>query len=1263
MLTEKLKKWLANQKPTRALLLPKLEQLHALLLKYEDQERAQLCAELMEKLENREYVIAFYGHFSAGKSSMINELMGESLLPSSPIPTSANIVKVKEGEPCANILFKDGTLKNFPYPYNIEDIQAYCVNGNIVEEVEISHRTGQLPEGVTVFDTPGIDSTDDAHRVSALSKLHLADLVFYMMDYNHVQSPVNFEFNRQLSERGKDNYIIINQIDKHVASELSFEEFSSRIHHSFTEHHLTYNGLYFTSLQDESHPYNQINELKTFLSSKIADRYQQITAHVLQEAIIIAMDFFQKQQEKKRRKLDEYDELLVGTASSQQLQEELFKFTDRKEAIEKRDHLFIPLFDQILTGVFHNAKLMDYYARIFVRQFLESRELSFQVRGFFSRKKTKKEREARLQQLFQALNENRLSYIDIPLKEELIKLLQSFDVLTEELREGIRQCQVHFSPELLVKLVKSGAMLTDDYVLNYAKDISREMKSLYRQAFAVLVEPLETQAKENNRRKRALLAQEYEEIQQKIDAWKKREQIKAQEAQLYESIFAMLAVRGTEKVEKRPFQAFKKTGQLAEQRRKRFIDIGEAAREWSRRLEELAFTPVDLEKQVKEIKRKASLLAQAGHMEQRIGQLKARIERLEKNEYTIALFGAFSAGKSSFANALLGKRVLPVSPNPTTAAINEIRVPDQDHPHGTVTLLFKTEEQLLKDINQALELSGKTVNSLEALHSLLQEHEEFMKSKESSQEKEKRGEPEEERFSPLEALPLEQFSFLRAALSGYPKIKSQLGQSARKTAEDYTEFVSVEEKACFIERITLYYSSRLTEQGMVLVDTPGAGSMNARHTEMAFNYITSADSIVFVTYYNHAFSRADQAFLTQLGRVKDFTGKDNLFFIVNAADLATAKRDLLDVLQHVEENLIKCGIRQARIYPVSSHLALLAKGKAAHSLTEEEQKRYNALLRLAAGEQLAAEAALDLSGFSLFEHHFYPFTKQALAIAVLQQAEVDVEQAVIELKRRIRLAEADETAKREHRKELSQQLTETLSYLDNRSFSAELEAFQQEIKELLFYAKQRLFYRYNDEFKVIFSPTAFDAFDDTLTALHRMTNEVIRFVAREMTQEMRTAAFRLQTFMQKSMERMSKSLEKELKPILPAIYLKETSVGEAPELFFEAGLYDIHSGLFSSLLKEYKSSLQFFAEGGNKRIRDEIEKELITPVHQYIRNEEERVEAAFLPFYEELLKQTKKDARSQIKEQVEGRLAALTEKAEAAHYKKLLYELQSGYFS
>ena len=80
--------------------------------------------------------------------------------------------------------------------------------------------------------------------------------------------------------------------------------------------------------------------------------------------------------------------------------------------------------------------------------------------------------------------------------------------------------------------------------------------------------------------------------------------------------------------------------------------------------------------------------------------------------------------------------------------------------------------------------------------------------------------------------------------------------------------------------------------GVALVDTPGADSINARHTDVAFQYIKNADAILFVTYYNHVFSRADREFLIQLGRVKDTFALDKMFFLINAADLAESEEEL-----------------------------------------------------------------------------------------------------------------------------------------------------------------------------------------------------------------------------------------------------------------------------------------------------------------------------------------------------------------------------------
>ncbi|KHF29076.1 GTPase Der [Anoxybacillus sp. BCO1] len=169
---------------------------------------------------HQEFTIAFCGHFSAGKSSLINELIGDSLLPSSPIPTSANLVKVKAGKPYARVYYKSGQAIEYAAPYDYEEVKTFCRDGDTIDMIEISDETDAIPSGIVLMDTPGIDSTDDAHRLATESALHLADVIFYVMDYNHVQAELNFEFTKRLSQYGKTLYLVINQIDKHREQEL-----------------------------------------------------------------------------------------------------------------------------------------------------------------------------------------------------------------------------------------------------------------------------------------------------------------------------------------------------------------------------------------------------------------------------------------------------------------------------------------------------------------------------------------------------------------------------------------------------------------------------------------------------------------------------------------------------------------------------------------------------------------------------------------------------------------------------------------------------------------------------------------------------------------------------------------------------------------------------------------------------------------------------------------------------------------------------------
>lgn len=152
--------------------------LYQSFLKRDDHERAAKLASIIKKEAAEEVYIAFTGHYSAGKSSLVNHLLHDHILPTSPIPTSANLVVVRKGESEVQLHTSDGRFAKMNGSYDKEAVQRFCKDGEQIEMVEISGDYRGLEEKVALIDTPGIDSTDHAHFMSAASILHQADALF-----------------------------------------------------------------------------------------------------------------------------------------------------------------------------------------------------------------------------------------------------------------------------------------------------------------------------------------------------------------------------------------------------------------------------------------------------------------------------------------------------------------------------------------------------------------------------------------------------------------------------------------------------------------------------------------------------------------------------------------------------------------------------------------------------------------------------------------------------------------------------------------------------------------------------------------------------------------------------------------------------------------------------------------------------------------------------------------------------------------------------
>src|SRR5699024_12552053 len=108
------------------------------MLSNKDNNNAKKIIDLYEKEQKKEFVIGFSGHFSAGKSSMINALLGKEILPKSPIPTSANIVTITSGEGVARIYFHHDEPVEYVEPYDLAPLYEYCKNPDPLCNDELS---------------------------------------------------------------------------------------------------------------------------------------------------------------------------------------------------------------------------------------------------------------------------------------------------------------------------------------------------------------------------------------------------------------------------------------------------------------------------------------------------------------------------------------------------------------------------------------------------------------------------------------------------------------------------------------------------------------------------------------------------------------------------------------------------------------------------------------------------------------------------------------------------------------------------------------------------------------------------------------------------------------------------------------------------------------------------------------------------------------------------------------------------------------------
>ena len=1177
----------------------------------QDAERMEKLHLFARKLLQKEYVIGFAGHFSAGKSSMINALSGEDILATSPIPTSANIVKVHKSEEDFAILYLHNERPvKFEAGYDIKQVKELSKNGELVSQIEIGHSTSSLPAGVTVMDTPGVDSTDDAHAMSTESALHIADVVFYTMDYNHVQSELNFQFTKQLMKYNSNVYLIVNQIDKHRDAELSFEEFKQSVHQSFAAWGVYPKDIFFTSLKALDHPHNDFAKVKKIVMDSMEDWQEQLVVTAKNTLVKLHHEHEAFLAEEKRDLFDRYQELL--SEDDWQHREDLLEQYDK---LTRQTELFSfeqwnERFEEKRKDILDNAAIMPADFRDKLRSYLESRQEGFKVGGFFSaKKKTAEEKQHRIEEANASYQKILQTQLTGHMKSLMKQALKDVGALTDERATQIDERAFNVPFAVIEEQVPSNVMVTGDAVLNFANRVAEATKRFFIRETDAWKDEQQPVLKQVAQEAAAPVQLKINAMKDKINAIKEIQAIDEQkrfsDQQMKQSTKEVRSAAKAQNAlwEKEYAQALADIRPFEES----MLAPKEEKREVAEEREQVqAGTAHHTESVVANALKTAQAVGNVQGFKEVANYLTKKVERLQQKDFTIALFGAFSAGKSSFSNALMGSKVLPVSPNPTTAAINKIRPVTPDHPHETADVQLKTAAQLLEDIQGSYEAIGLQVSSLEEAFNRAPEGLAVQLS--------------DERLNVHK-------SFIRAYAEGYEEFSGKLGTVIRVGRDDFEKFVAQENKSCFVDNIDFYFDSPLTRMGVTLVDTPGADSINARHTGVAFDYIRNADAILFITYYNHAFAKADREFLIQLGRVKDAFELDKMFFIVNAIDLASTEEEAEEVKGYVRSELQRFGIRFPRLYGVSSLMALKEK---------QEQSDHQ-------------------SGMAPFEEAFHHFLNDELMAIAVQALHEEVEKTHVRLHDLIQQTEENLKRKDERLAEL-EQLERHIRNTYQSTNTAMLESdTKQELDELLYYVMQRVYYRYPDFFRESYNPSTF-AQMPAQQALDTALKEVLQALSFDFAQEMRVTNFRLAQFVQKKLKERFKEDVQHLKEFNNSF----SFLAYEPE---EPGILDFtgpftERSKYAGVKSYYKNPKSFFEKNEKEQLKEALEGLTKPDAQQYVEGEKDRLREWTLDFIAKEAENLRRHLLEQAIEQIDTERMLLQEESRLATWKEIYKQLQ-----
>lgn len=190
----------------------------------------QVCAaeekkvsELIEKQDKSEITVSVIGQFKRGKSTLVNALLGEEILPVGIVPVTSVVTKIEYGKKNIRVFFDRGDVKQI----NSDELSKYVNeqenpdNKLGVLSIAMNSESDFIKDGLILVDTPGVGSVHKHNTDAAYAFVKESDGVIFMLGVDSPVNEIEIEFLKNAKEFASKFYFVVNKIDNVSESELA----------------------------------------------------------------------------------------------------------------------------------------------------------------------------------------------------------------------------------------------------------------------------------------------------------------------------------------------------------------------------------------------------------------------------------------------------------------------------------------------------------------------------------------------------------------------------------------------------------------------------------------------------------------------------------------------------------------------------------------------------------------------------------------------------------------------------------------------------------------------------------------------------------------------------------------------------------------------------------------------------------------------------------------------------------------------------------